>query len=252
MEVTMAELGWSRQHTEAQALLAQVWIPVGTPGFSGAAKSRRRELLDGRFGTDGWRFAHVVRGQVVPAAAAILEYEAAYRHFLRDRPAIVELLATTCGNVYDWGVENVRDDSYDQPHTEMNHYQDISVRRVVAEFVDDPGWPTVTDTPAEDADLVDLDTGVVHRVPRARGMRGDHLLQIRDPRSAGYLLSPAVVPVHDPALITTLPGRRDWYHDEGCAHLSVEAFWQMSKVLEVRYDRFLALGDDRDHPLDEV
>ncbi len=58
------------------------------------------------------------------------------------------------------------------------------------------------------------------------------------------------MPVHDPLLITTLPTRQDWYHAEGCAHLSVEAFWQMSKVIEVRYDRFLALPAYlRDDPL---
>jgi hypothetical protein len=55
--------------------------------------------------------------------------------------------------------------------------------------------------------------------------------------------------VHDPALITSLPGRLDWYHAEGCGHLSVEAFWQMSKVVEVRLDRFLELGDARVEPL---
>jgi hypothetical protein len=42
----------------------------------------------------------------------------------------------------------------------------------------------------------------------------------------------------------------EWYHREGCGHLSVEAFWQMSKVIEVRYDRFLALGEGRERPLD--
>ena len=83
-------------------------------------------------------------------------------------------------------------------------------------------------------------------------MRGSLLLQIRDPLSPGYVLNPAVVPVHDPTLITTLPNRIDWYHHEGCAHLSVEAFWQMSKVVEVRYDRFLALGPRRSNPLDGV
>jgi hypothetical protein len=90
----------------------------------------------------------------------------------------------------------------------------------------------------------------VHRVPRARGFRGGGLLQIREPDSPGYALSPAVVPVHDPSLITALPGRLEWYHAEGCGHLSVEAFWQASKVVEVRYDRFLALGDRRASPLD--
>ncbi len=63
------------------------------------------------------------------------------------------------------------------------------------------------------------------------------------------MLSPAVVPVHDPDLITTLPNREEWYHAEGIGHLSVEAFWQMSKVVEVRYDRFLALGPGRADPL---
>jgi hypothetical protein len=44
----------------------------------------------------------------------------------------------------------------------------------------------------------------------------------------------------------------DWYHSEGSAHLSVEAFWQMSKVIEVRYDRFLELGPTRAMPLADL
>ena len=46
------------------------------------------------------------------------------------------------------------------------------------------------------------------------------------------------------------PNHEGWFLEEGCSHLSVEAFWQMSKVIEVRYDRFLALGDHRATPLD--
>jgi hypothetical protein len=34
----------------------------------------------------------------------------------------VRFLVTTCGNVYDYAVENVRDEDYDQPDTPMNHY----------------------------------------------------------------------------------------------------------------------------------
>jgi hypothetical protein len=97
--------------------------------------------------------------------------------------------------------------------------------------------------------LTDLGTGAIHEVTRARGFRGDHLLQIREPDSPGYMLSPAVVPVHDPALISTLSARTEWYHAEGCGHLSVEAFWQMSKVVEVRLARFLELGSARTDPL---
>jgi hypothetical protein len=236
----------------AMAMLEGVWIPVGLPGSTGAAKARRTETLDRRFGPDGWRFSHVVRGAIVPESVAIAEYEESYRVFIRARPAIVEFLASECGNVYDWGVDNVYDDSYEQPGAGMNHYQDIAVRRVIAELVGDDAWPSVAETDAAPARLLDIGTGAYHTVPRSRGMSGRLLLQIRDPQSPGFMLSPAVVPAYDPALLAALPGRLDWYHTEGCAHLSVEAFWQMSKVLEVRYDRFIALGPDRVCPLKDL
>ena len=229
--------------------MSKIWIPVGLPGFSGAEKARWNALLTERFGADGWRISHVVRGKIVPRTVAIVEYEEAYRRYLHDRPELVNFLVEACGNVYDDNPTNVYDNDYEQPHTAMNHYQDISVRRVIAELVDNPAWPTVTATPVETVELLDLGTGERVTAPRASGFRGNGLLQIRDPLSPGYLLNPAVVPAHDPALITTVPGRREWYHDEGCGHLSIEAFWQSSKVVEVRLDRFLASGDDRSAPL---
>jgi hypothetical protein len=234
----------------AVELLSEVWIPVGVPGYSGASKAERAARLDERFGVGGWRLSHVVRGQVVPFEVAILEYEESYRQYLNSTPALVQFLATRCGNVYDDDPSNVFDDGYVQPHTAMNHYQDISVRRVIAELVDDPAWPDVVDRGSGDEELLDVTSGRRIASRRARGFAGDLLLQMREPTSPGFALSPAVVPVHDPALITSLPGRHEWYHREGCAHLSVEAFWQMSKVVEVRYDRFLALGDARANPLD--
>jgi hypothetical protein len=241
---------WTNLPAAAAAGLEATWIPAGLPGFAGDAKHRRAAILDERFGTDGWREAHIVRGRIVGFDEAITEYEQAYRVFLRERPALVRFLVEACGNVYDDRVENVHDVAYVQPHTVQNHYQDISVRRVIAELVDDPAWPWVTGTEPGDADLRDAHTGITHRVPRARGFRGDLLLQIREPGSPGYLLNPAVVPVHDPTLITSIPDRTEWYHREGCGHLSVEAFWQTSKVIEVRYDRFLALGpDESSNPL---
>ena len=235
--------------TETADRLSAIWIPVGLPGFSGAEKARWNALLSERYGADGWRISHVVRGKIVPRAVAIIEYEEAYRRYLRERPDLVNFLVEACGNVYDDNPSNVFDDDYEQPHTAMNHYQDISVRRVIAELVDDPAWPTVTATPVETVELHDFATGERVTAPRASGFRGDGLLQIRDPLSPGYMLNPAVVPAHDPALITTVPGRREWYHDEGCGHLSIEAFWQSSKVVEVRLDRFLASGNTRATPL---
>jgi len=241
---------WQEDLSEATVRrLTSIWIPVGLPGFAGAEKARWNALLSERFGSDGWRISHVVRGTIVPRAIAILEYEEAYRRYLRDRPELVHFLVEACGNVYDDNPTNVYDNDYEQPHTTMNHYQDISVRRVIAELVGDPAWPNVTPTPEETVDLLDFGTGERVRAPRASGFRGDGLLQIRDPLSAGYMLNPAVVPAHDPALITTTPGRREWYHEEGCGHLSIEAFWQSSKIVEVRLDRFLASGEARSAPL---
>jgi hypothetical protein len=240
---------WTSLPVPVAGELADVWIAVGLPGFSGDEKARRGALLDRRFGPDGWRLGHVVRGRIVAPSEAILEYEAAYRAFLRASRPLVRFLVQACGNVYDNAVSNAWDDDYLQLHTTSNHYQDISVRNVIAELVDDPDWPEVTPTEPGEAELLDFGTGRRERVPRASGFRGDGLLQIREPDSPGFMLSPAVVPVHDPALITTLPNRLEWYHREGVGHLSVEAFWQMSKVIEVRYDRFLASGADRADPL---
>lgn len=240
---------WQEIEPEQVELLKEVWIAVGVPGYAGIAKAQWREVLDGRFGPQNWRIQYIVRGKSVPFSEAIKEYEAAYRHFLRGNPALVRFLTAVCGNVYDDNISNVYDDSYDQPHTAMNHYQDISVRRVIAELVDDEAWPEVVETAVTPANLIDLTDGQTHELPLARGFRGRYLLQIRDPLSPGFCLNPAVVPVHDPALITSLPNHVGWYHQEGCAHLSVEAFWQMSKVIEVRYDCFLALGPDRANPL---
>jgi hypothetical protein len=233
----------------AAASLAEVWIPVGLPGFSGREKAERRARLDARYGTDGWRLAHIVRGRAVPVSAVIREYEQAYRVFLHERRPLVAFLAEQCGNVYDDAVENVLDSDYEQPHTASNHYQDIAVRRVMSELADDPAWPEVQPTEPGEVELLDLGTGRTEHVPRAYGLRGGALLQIREPDSPGFMLSPAVVPVHDPELITTLPGRQEWYHLEGCGHLSVEAFWQMSKIVEVRYDRFVASGEARGNAL---
>jgi hypothetical protein len=240
---------WQTLDPSALEDLSQVWLPVGQPGFAGERKHAWRTTLDGRFGPDGWRMAHVVRGEIVPPSAAIREYEEAYRVYLRARPELVRFLASTCGNVYDSDVSNVYDDSYEQPDSVSNHYQDLSVRRVIAQLADDPDWPDVTPTEAGEVDLVDAGTGTTHHVPRAYGFRGDLLLQIREPDSPGFFLSPAVVPAHDPSLLTTVPRRLEWYHGEGCGHLSIEAFWQMSKVIEVRTDRFLASGEARLAPL---
>ena len=163
---------WQKIEPEQLAPLKAVWIPVGTPGFAGIDKARWREVLNGRFGPQNWRIQYIVRGRSVPFSEAIKEYEAAYRHFLRGNPALVRFLTAVCGNVYDDNITNVYDDSYEQPHTAMNHYQDISVRRVIADLVEDEEWPDVVDTDVTPTDLTDLTDGQTHELPRARDRCG--------------------------------------------------------------------------------
>jgi hypothetical protein len=242
---------WQHLDPNPQPLLRQIWIPIGVPGHDGAKKETRQALLDARFGADCWRISYYVRGRIVSKSEAIREYEQSYRLHLHQHPEMVDFLVTTCGNVYDDNVSNVYDQSYEQPHTHLNHYQDIAVRRVIAELVEDVTWPGVSETPVETVALTDLNDGQEHSLPRARGFRGSYLLQLREPDTPGFFLNPAVVPVHDPSLIISSPLlTSEWYLAEGCQHLSVEAFWQMSKVIEVRYDKFLALGPTRNDPLD--
>ena len=109
---------WRHLDPVLTAPLRETWIPVGSPGFAGPYKARWGRLLDERFAQDGWRFGHVVRGTIVPVSVAIREYEASYRRYLRDRPALVRFLATACGNVYDFDVMNVHDEDYEQPRTD--------------------------------------------------------------------------------------------------------------------------------------
>ena len=106
---------WTRLDARGAAAIVETWIPVGAPGFAGPAKARWRSVLDKRFGSDGWRIAYVIRGRIEPFAVAIAEYEASYRAYLRDRPALVRFLVEQCGNVYDDRIENVHDVEYEQP-----------------------------------------------------------------------------------------------------------------------------------------
>jgi hypothetical protein len=239
---------WQNCDKEIQQILSDIWISIGNPGYTGNRKLIRRDYFDTIFGEDCWRESHIVRGRIVSKSEALREYEQSYRTYLHNHPHVVNFLVKYCGNVYDYQVENVLDSDYEQPHTSQNHFQDITIRRIISELVDEPDWSNIIETKPGEVKLIDLTTGQTYRVERARGFRGKYLLQIRGPKSPGFFLSPAVIPVHDPMLLVPNSQVTSWFSKEGCGHMSIEAFWQNSKVIEVRYDKFLQLENKRLNP----
>lgn len=243
---------WTNCPDEIKKQTSTIWVPLGNPGYAGETKQDRKKMLDKYLGVDGWQMNHLVRGEPVPVEQAIREYEHSYRVYLKSHPDIVSFLIENFGNVYDFAPENVYDDSYIQPHTERNHYQDISIRRVIAELVLDPSWTNVQSTSTEVAQLTDLADGTCYELPRAVGFRGDYLLEVRGLQSAGYFLNPAVIPFYDPSLIVSNPQARSWYLEEGCRYWSIEAFWQYSKILTARYDRYASLDSEGREAIDRL
>ena len=239
---------WRHCNREIKQKLSEIWIPIGNPGYTGDRKLTRKDYFDNILGEGCWRQSHVLRGRIVSKAEALREYEQGYRAFLCNHPHIVNFLVTYCGNVYDFEVENIYDSDYDQLRTSRNHYQDIVIRRIISEFVRDPNWPDIVETKSAEVELIDLTTGQMYRVERARGFRGNYLLQVRGPESPGFFLSPAVIPIHDPLLLSSNSHVASWFSKEGCGNMSIESFWQSSKVIEVRYDKFLELKNRRENP----
>ena len=111
--------------------VARCLDPGRHAGFAGDAKAPlARAISTGGSGPTVGGSPTWCAVRSLPASSAIREYEASYRRYLHDRRALVGFLVETCGNVYDFAVDNVHDDDYDQADSPMNHYQDISVRRV--------------------------------------------------------------------------------------------------------------------------
>jgi hypothetical protein len=239
---------WQYCDKEIQQIISDVWIPIGNPGYTGDRKSIRKDYFDRIFGEDCWRESYVVRGRIVSKSEALLEYEQSYRIYFYNHPHVVDFLVKYCGNVYDYQVENVYDSNYEQSGTNRNHYQDIIIRRIISELVRDPSWSDIIETESGEVELIDLTTGQTCHVERAQGFRGNFLLQVRGPESPGFFLSPAVIPIHDPTLLIPNSHVNSWFSKEGCGHMSVEAFWQFSKVIEVKYDKFLKLQNERKDP----
>lgn len=180
------------------------WIVKGPAGYAGARRDALVRANDKAFGPGQWAIAYQWGERVVDRAFALGLYEDAYVEHLRATPGDLEWLLETASNVYDTAESNVASGlDYAVQETAATHLQDIAVRRAVA------------------------------RLGRTFG--GTRLVQIRGHESEGYRLNPGRVPFHHPDKIRRddaappLPG--DW-----CLPDSIEAFWQLNKVLVVSPD----------------
>ena len=173
---------WRSLPPSAAANLAAVWVPVGLPGFSGEreggeAAGARRALRRGRLAPrDTWSAAASSRrprpsrstSSRIAGSCAIAGRSS------RSSPSTAATSTTGASRTSSTATTT-------QPDTPANHYQDISVRRVIAELADDPAWPEVTPTEPGEVELVDLGIG---RAPsRAARLRLPGRRPAPDPRA---------------------------------------------------------------------
>ena len=172
----------------------EVWIPVGLPGFSGDTSSGGRPCsTSGSAPTAGGSGTSSAAGSCRRPSRSSSTRRRTGGSSATARPSSGSSSRSAATSTTT-GVENVDEpDDYDQPDTVPNHYQDISVRRVIAELVDDPDWPDVVETRRRDGR---------HGRPRAPASRT---------AAAGARL-PGQPPAPDPrpavARLRPQPGRR--------------------------------------------
>ena len=122
--------------------------PSACPGSAGRDKAARAARLDERFGAG--RLAPRARRPRPRRAAGrrrSLEYEAGLPRLPRARRPLVAFLAEALRQRLRRRASRTSGATTTTSRdTPSNHYQDISVRRVIAELADDPAWPEVTPT----------------------------------------------------------------------------------------------------------
>lgn len=186
--------------------------------YTGADQGRLQERFDMRFGCENWLPAHFVDGLVESRFDGYLMYEEAYYQFLNKNADIRMWLVSTANEIYDIHPSNVASGlDYTIQECAATHLQDIAIRRALTRLVlEEQGV-------SYDAD----------HLPTIQVFHGDHLVQIRERTSEGYVLSPGQVPFHKPELILG-EYRNSWWKRD-----SVEDFYQRNKVLLVHPDALL-------------
>lgn len=180
------------------------WKDVGRPGPLGINRNARYREWQEKYGPGNWRLVWRVGKAEADFIGVCALYEDAYFIFLERNYQVLYRLVHEACNVYDDNPSNVLS-GFDYLHqeTDSNHIQDIAIRRAL------------------------LRSG--------RWFKGQELIPIKGNHPLGSLLSPGVIPFHNPALIVKPEllmrnEKRNYWWKPG----SVESFYQSNKYLQVK------------------
>jgi len=172
----------------------------------GKKRDRLISEYDEKYGKGNWRIAwaepclNYDDEQYMDLRGALYHYEKSYERYIQNNDKIRRQIVKF-GECYDNDPSNINSGiSYGRQENDSNHFQDISVRRVLARM------------------------GLEFRGPP------DRLLHIRHKsrQKIGRLLSPGNVPFWYPRLIKK-PELKGWW-EKG----TVESWYQSNKVLQVK------------------
>ena len=150
------------------------WQTVERPGYFGDMRDELHAMWDKQFLGGYWRLAWQWGGLVLEKPEALQVYEDGYYEFLKSNPDTLDWLITTASDVYDTAPTNVQAKfSYDIQETPNNHLHDVAIRRAL------------------------LRTG--------KWFSGSQLLEVRKPEAESWKLSPCMIPLHLPDMISEEP-----------------------------------------------
>jgi hypothetical protein len=175
------------------------WETIERLSYFGKKRDAIQSQFDSKYGVGNWRIAWQFGSQALPFPIAIQIYEDAYYEYLSFDKGLLEQLLQEAREVYDNAESNVNCGlDYSIQENNSNHYQDISVRRVILRL--------------------------------GRTFKGNNLVQIRHQSESevGALLSPGRVRFHLPDLIVK-PVQEGWWGKS-----TVEEFWQSNKILQIK------------------
>ncbi len=172
------------------------FISVGRPGYFSSRKEEIITNYNKLYGENNWQLVHHVSNKSLELHEALQFYEDAYFEYFKQHRDELEWIANNYENVCDNDPSNVNSGLfYSIQENKSNHFQDISIRRVLMRM------------------------GI--------WFGGKGLLEIRM-NPPGKKWNPGNIPFHKPELIQQ-PEIKGWWNPG-----SVESFYQSNKYLEVK------------------